>query len=51
LVEQAGGRAWAERTADAELATALDLLNNGHLPPGVAEDLRRLAIQLSGRDH
>jgi geranylgeranyl diphosphate synthase, type I len=51
LVEEAGGRAWAESTADAELATALDLLRRGHFPPGIAEDLRRLAIQLSGRDH
>jgi geranylgeranyl diphosphate synthase type I len=51
LVQQAGGRAWAEKTADAELATALELLSGGQLPPGVAEDLRRLAIRLSGRDH
>jgi geranylgeranyl diphosphate synthase type I len=51
LVQQAGGRTWAENTADAELATALEWLSNGHSPPNVAEDLRRLAIELSGRDH
>jgi geranylgeranyl diphosphate synthase, type I len=51
LVEQAGGQAWVESTADAELAAALELLNTGDLPSPVAEDLRQLAIRLSGRDH
>ena len=51
LVQQAGGRAWAENTADAELATALELIRSDEIPFDVAEELRRLAIRLSGRDH
>jgi geranylgeranyl diphosphate synthase type I len=51
LVQQAGGRAWAESTADAELASALELIRSGEIPFDVAEDLRGLAIRLSGRDH
>jgi geranylgeranyl diphosphate synthase type I len=50
LVQQAGGRAWAENTADAELATALELIRSDDIPFDVAEELRRLAIRLSGRD-
>lgn len=50
LVQQAGGRAWAENTADAELATALELIRSDEIPFDVAEELRRLAIRLSGRD-
>lgn len=50
LVQQAGGRAWAESTADAELASALELIRSDQIPSDVAEDLRRLAIRLSGRD-
>jgi geranylgeranyl diphosphate synthase, type I len=50
LVQEAGGRAWAESTADAELATALELIRSAQIPSDVAEDLRRLAIRLSGRD-
>jgi geranylgeranyl diphosphate synthase type I len=51
LVQQAGGRAWAESTADAELASALELIRSDEIPFDVAEDLRGLAIRLSGRDH
>jgi geranylgeranyl diphosphate synthase, type I len=51
LVQQAGGRAWAESTADAELASALELIRSDQIPADVAEGLRRLAIRLSGRDH
>jgi geranylgeranyl diphosphate synthase type I len=50
LVQQAGGRAWAENTADAELASALELIRGDEIPFDVAEELRRLAIRLSGRD-
>lgn len=50
LVQLAGGRAWAENTADAELATALELIRSDEIPFDVAEELRRLAIRLSGRD-
>jgi geranylgeranyl diphosphate synthase type I len=50
LVEQSGGRAWAERAAEAELDSALAQLEAPLLPDPVADQLRRLAIRLSGRD-
>jgi geranylgeranyl diphosphate synthase type I len=50
LVEQAGGRDWAGRAAETELASALGLLDTPQIPEPVAEDLRRLAVRLSGRD-
>ncbi|WP_325106329.1 polyprenyl synthetase family protein [Segeticoccus sp.] len=51
LVEHAGGRDFAERTADDERAAALAALDGLALPEEVHDRLRDLTDQLATRDH
>src|SRR5699024_5391720 len=51
LIERAGGRAWTQRTADAELAAALTALDSLQVPDEVATELSGIAEALAGRDH
>ncbi|MGW7292108.1 polyprenyl synthetase family protein [Streptomyces xiamenensis] len=50
LVEEAGGRAWAERTAREELARALAALRSARPAPEAAERLTALAELATHRD-
>jgi geranylgeranyl diphosphate synthase type I len=50
LVDAAGGRAWAEEMALAELAAALAVLDSLELGGAVLADLRDLAVQLARRE-
>ncbi|EWT07892.1 dimethylallyltranstransferase [Intrasporangium chromatireducens Q5-1] len=51
LVEEAGGRTWAERRAAAELDAALRLLAEAFPDPHRAAPLAAMATRLAGRDH
>jgi geranylgeranyl diphosphate synthase, type I len=51
LVEEAGGRAWAEHRAEQETAGALDVLDGLALPGDVHAELVALAATLSRRDY
>ncbi|WP_326600040.1 polyprenyl synthetase family protein [Streptomyces sp. NBC_01803] len=51
LVEEAGGRAWAEETAGEQLRLALDCLRTADIPPPAAAPLAALARLASRRDH
>ncbi|MDT0306007.1 polyprenyl synthetase family protein [Streptomyces sp. DSM 44917] len=50
LVEEAGGRAWAERAAEEELRLALECLAAAEPAPGAAESLAALARLACHRD-
>jgi geranylgeranyl diphosphate synthase type I len=51
LVEEAGGRQWAEQRAAAELDTALTILADAFPRSEPAAPLAALATRLAGRDH
>ena len=51
LIERAGGRAWACRTADRELARAAEVLTTAGFPAQATATLRELAQTLLSRDH
>lgn len=50
LVEEAGGRSWAEHRAADELSAALAVLDTAFPDPGRAGPLAALATRLAGRD-
>lgn len=50
LVDEAGGRDWAEREASAQLGLALGRLDAMRLPPVLREELTELAEFVTGRD-
>ncbi len=50
MVKAAGGRAWTEQRADAELQAALARIGSLSLPEPVAQEFIALARALSGRD-
>lgn len=51
LVEDAGGRAWAQAQADHHLAEAMDSLHQVSTDPGRAGDLTALGYLIAHRDH
>jgi geranylgeranyl diphosphate synthase type I len=51
LIEEAGGRGWAERRAAEESDAALDIVAGLGLPAAVRRDLTELTQLLVGRDH
>ena len=51
LIEHAGGRTWACRTADHELASAAECLTAAGFPARATAALRELAHTLLSRDH
>jgi geranylgeranyl diphosphate synthase type I len=51
LIDQAGGRAWARRTAAEELASAIASLDAAACHPQATAHLRELAETLLSRDH
>jgi geranylgeranyl diphosphate synthase type I len=51
LVEQAGGRAWAERRTEQESALALEALHGLDLPGSVRRELEELSEMLHRRDY
>jgi geranylgeranyl diphosphate synthase, type I len=51
LVEQAGGRAWAQAEADRQARLALDVLDRARPEPSAAAELRALVELARRRDH
>ncbi|KAB8193066.1 polyprenyl synthetase family protein [Nonomuraea phyllanthi] len=51
LIEEAGGRAWAEREAARRLDAATRHLANADLPPDVRDEFLHIARFLASRDH
>ncbi|MCP2341361.1 polyprenyl synthetase family protein [Actinomadura rupiterrae] len=51
MVEQAGGRAWAQQEADRRLGSAFAALDAAGLPADRQSALRTLAILMATRDH